>query len=135
MATNVRVKVSDGFANVTNGFTVTVTEVNVALISKAIAPKAVNELALLSLILSAKDSDFPVQTLTYGLVRGPVGMTVSAGGVLNWTPTESQVPMATNVLVKVSDGAASVTNGLTVTVAEVHWLRCSIELFAARNAS
>ena len=120
MATNVRVKVSDGFASVTNGFTVTVTEVNVAPIFTAIAPKAVNELALLSVVLSAKDSDLPAQVLTYGLVSEPTNMTVSEVGTVVWTPTEAQGPSTNTVRVKVSDGAASVTNGLTVTVAEVN---------------
>ena len=120
MATNVRVKVSDGFANVTNGFTVTVTGANVAPIFASIAPRVVNELALLALILSAKDSDLPAQVLTYGLVSGPTNMTVSAVGTVAWTPTEAQGPSTNTVRVKVSDGVASVTNTFTVTVAEVN---------------
>ena len=120
MATNVRAKVSDCFASVTNGFTVTVTEVNVAPIFTAIAPKAVNELALLSVVLSAKDSDLPAQVLTYGLVSEPTNMTVSEVGTVVWTPTEAQGPSTNTVRVKVSDGVASVTNAFTVTVAEVN---------------
>jgi formylglycine-generating enzyme required for sulfatase activity len=117
----VTVRVSDGVANRTTSFIVTVAEVNVAPIFAAVASKTVNELSLLTFNLSATDSDRPlVQTLTYGLVRGPVGMTVSGVGAVSWTPTEAQGPMVTNVLVKVSDGTASVTNAFNVTVSEVN---------------
>ena len=120
MVTSVLVKVSDEVASVTNSFTLTVTEVNAAPSFAAVLPQTVAELSLLSVTLSASDTDFPAQTLIYELVNGPSGMTVSVSGALAWTPTESQGPMETSVLVKVSDGMASVTNSFTLTVTEVN---------------
>ena len=113
----VRVKVSDGAASVTNTFTVTVTEVNVAPIFAVVTPKTVAQLALLSVSLSASDTDLPLQSLTYSLVSGefPTGMTLT-GTTLTWTPTEAQGPSTYSVAVKVSDGVASVTNRFTVEV-------------------
>ena len=116
----VRVKVSDGTASVTNTFTVTVTEVNMAPIFALVTPKTGAELATLAVTLRATDSDVPAQPLTYSLVSGPAGLKVSSSGALAWTPTEAQGPSVNIVRVKVSDGAASVTNTLTVTVTEVN---------------
>ena len=110
------VRVSDGVASVDTSFFVTVSEVNTAPILAAVASKMVNELSLLTFNLSATDSDRPAQTLTYSLVSGPAGMTVSGVGAVNWTPTGAQGGSVSPVVVRVSDGSTGVNTSFTVTV-------------------
>src|SRR5262249_5958612 len=74
-------------------FNVTVTIVNSAPVLAPVPDQVINELNPLLLNLSATDSDVPVNTLTYSLVNGPVGMLVNpTSGLLTWTPTEAQGP-------------------------------------------
>jgi len=55
-------------------------------------------------------------TLTYSLTTNPTGMTInSTTGVINWTPTESQIG-ENEVVVEVSDGSKSTTQSFTITV-------------------
>jgi hypothetical protein len=56
--------------------------------------------------VSATDSDLPAQPLTYRLLSGPWGLTVS-NGVVNWRPTEVQGPSTNRVSIGVSDGVVS----------------------------
>ncbi len=77
----------------------------------------------LSLPLSATDLDVPANTLTFALVSGPAGLTVSSGGIVKWTPTELQGPSTNTVTVKVTDDGTpplSATNSFTVVVNEVN---------------
>ncbi|HAB17898.1 MAG TPA: hypothetical protein DCE44_15765, partial [Verrucomicrobiales bacterium] len=102
----------------TNQFTVVVSELNSAP-TLAVGTLTVTELATLTQTLSASDSDVPAQILTYGLVSGPTGLTVSGAGVLSWTPTEAQGPSTNTVRVKVSDSGLpplSTTNQFSVIV-------------------
>ncbi len=69
----------------------------------------------------ATDVDNPPLPLTFALVSAPTNMTITPSGVINWTPTEEQGPTtngpATNsILVSVSNGDYSVTNGFTIIV-------------------
>ncbi|MBN8249858.1 MAG: cadherin repeat domain-containing protein, partial [Verrucomicrobia bacterium] len=83
--------------------------------------RQVDELALLNFSLQATDPD-PQQTLSFALVDGPAGMTVTTAGLLSWIPTEAQGPGVYTVTVRVTDNgapAASDTRQFTVTVAEV----------------
>ena len=121
----VSVKVTDSGSpalSATNTFVVTVTEVNTAPSLAKPGDQEVNELTTMTLGLSAADSDQPAQTLTYGLVEGPAGLTVSGAGVVAWTPTEVQGPGTYTVTVKVTDSGSpvqSTTNGFVVTVNEL----------------
>ncbi len=104
--------------------TITIAEVNLPPTLDPIANQTVNEGELLTLTLTAGDSDVPVQNLSFGLDSGPDGMTVDAGtGVLKWTPTEGQGPGNYPVTVSVTDDGAppqKSTQGFTVTVNEVN---------------
>ena len=104
--------------------TITVAEVNLPPTLGPIANQTVNEGELLTLTLTAGDSDVPVQNLSFGLDSGPDGMTVDAGtGVLSWTPTEGQGPGDYLVTVSVTDDGAppqKSSQGFTVTVNEVN---------------
>jgi outer membrane protein assembly factor BamB len=122
----VKVKVTDDGSptlSATNSFTVVVKEVNTAPVLAAVADQAVDELKLLSVQLSATDADLPANKLTFGLVSGPTGLTVSAAGLVAWTPTEAQGPSTNTVKVKVTDDGSptlSATNSFTVVVKEVN---------------
>ncbi|MEI6342612.1 MAG: hypothetical protein WCR07_11680, partial [Verrucomicrobiota bacterium] len=93
-----------------------------ATVLAAFPSQTVNELTPLSLSLSLSetDADIPAPSLTYRLVTGPTGMTVTEAGALAWTPTEAQGPSTHSVLVAMTDGVATVTNSLRVVVNEVN---------------
>jgi hypothetical protein len=107
----------------TNTFTVTVTEVNSAPILPGQGNRTINEAAALVVTNTASDGDFPANALSYQLVNPPAGAAISAGGIITWTPTESQGP-STNVFTTiVTDNGVpilSATNDFTVIVSEVN---------------
>jgi hypothetical protein len=122
----VRVRVADNgnpSLSTTNGFTVTVREVNQAPVLAAVSNQALNEGSQLVVQLNGSDADLPANTLTYGVASGPAGMSVGADGRLTWTPTEAQGPSTNVVQVFVRDSGSpslSTTNGFTVVVREVN---------------
>jgi len=117
----IRIIVSDGLLEDYEDIVVTVNEVNLASVLNPIGPKSVNELATLSFIATATDSDIPPQTLTFSLgVGAPSGATITAAGAFSWTPTEAQGPGVYNINITVSDGIAIDYEVITVTVNEVN---------------
>ena len=87
----------------------------------AVGNKAVDELTPLSFTLSATDADEPAQTLTFSATGLPAGATLnSVTGAFSWIPTEAQGPGAYPVTFAVSDGVASDSETVTITVAEVN---------------
>ena len=109
--------------SVTNSFTLTVNELNVAPVLTVPDDATISELVAFSASATATDADLPAHNLTFTLVSGPTGLTVSPTGAIAWTPTEAQGPGTYPVQVKVSDNgtpALSVTNGFTLTVNEVN---------------
>src|SRR5206468_2987274 len=71
----------------TNSFTVTVNEVNSAPVLTVPTNHVINELALLSVFASATDSDISTNTLTFGLIAPPSGMSINpVTGLIQWTP-------------------------------------------------
>ncbi|MFM7214506.1 MAG: S8 family serine peptidase, partial [Verrucomicrobiota bacterium] len=75
---------------------------------------------LLDLTLTATDADTATQDLTFSLVSGPSGMSVTGAGRLTWLPSEAQGPGSYSVTVAVSDGVSSATGSFIVTVREVN---------------
>ncbi len=68
---------------------------------------------------TAEDIDFPPNTLTFALVSGPEGLTVTSAGVISWTPDRTQTPSLNTVTIKVADNgspALSATNSFAITV-------------------
>jgi hypothetical protein len=61
----------------------------------------------------AVDLDTPALPLSYALVSGPTGLTLT-NNVIYWTPTMAQAPSTNLVQVSVSNGAFSVTNTFTI---------------------
>src|SRR6185369_12709949 len=109
--------------SVTNSFTLTVNELNVAPVLTVPDDATINELVAFSASAAATDADLPANNLTFALVSGPSGLTVSPAGAIAWTPTEAQGPGTYPVKVKVTDSGTpplSVTNTFTLTVNEVN---------------
>src|SRR5207302_1903073 len=110
--------------SVTNTFTVTVNEVNLAPVLSVPADQTGNEQRRLNVSASAIDAVLPANVTTFALVSSPTGMTINpATGAISWTPTEAQGPSTNAVSVSVTDNgvpALSVTNTFTVTVNEVN---------------
>ncbi len=90
----------------------------------AIGDKSINELALLSFLVTASDPN-PGQTLTFSLDEGaPDGAAINAeSGVFTWTPTEAQGPGVYGLTIRVTDNGTpnlSDAETITVTVNEVN---------------
>jgi hypothetical protein len=95
--------------------------VNVAPVLTVPADQTISELAPYTANATATDADVPANTLTFALVSGPSGLTVSPSGAIAWTPTGAQGPSVNPVEVKVTDSgspALSATNSFTLTVNE-----------------
>ncbi len=107
----------------TNSFVVIVKEVNVAPVLPVIPTQTVNAQALLTVTNTASESNIHA-TLGYALASPPVGMSISANGVITWTPARSQGP-GTNIITTVVTNTdsfdavnphLSATNSFTVIV-------------------
>ena len=119
----VEASVSDGIAASSIRFKVLVEPVNTAPQMPAFAVRRVSEGNTVSFLLSATDKDQPAQSLTFGLVGGPEGLTVSSSGLLTWKPSEAQGGSSNLVVVKVSDNgkpSLSATNTIEIIVREIN---------------
>lgn len=88
----------------TNSFSITVAEVNVAPVLGAIGNRNLHALEPLAVQAMATDTDLPANTLSFELVSGPSGLSVSPAGAVTWSPTEDDLG-AHEVRVKVGDDA------------------------------
>src|SRR5438552_2024838 len=112
----------------TNSFQVIVTEVNTQPTLTVPGTQTIAEQTLLSVNATATDGDVPANTLTFALVSGPSGLTVSSSGAIAWTPSEAQGPSTNTVTVRVFDNGSpsmSATNSFQVIVTEVNTERKS----------
>jgi hypothetical protein len=122
----VTVRVSDNGSpalSTTSSFNLIVSEANTAPTLINAFSRSMTENVKLTSQLIARDGDLPAQKLTFSLVSGPRGLTLSAGGLLEWTPAEDQGPSTNKVVVRVSDDAptpASSTVTFSVTVREAN---------------
>ena len=99
-------------------FTITVTAVNDAPSIFLPANQTLHATRLLSVTATGTDPEQPANTLTFGLVSGPVGLNVASSGLITWTPTDANIG-STNVRVRVFDSGTpslSATGTFTVTV-------------------
>ncbi len=109
--------------NAARTFSIAVSEVNTAPTLVRPADQTISELSPFDLQLTATDGDIPANTLTFGLINGPSGLTVSSGGLLSWTPTENQGPSTNAVTLYVVDnGSPNLTNtaSFSIVVSEVN---------------
>lgn len=104
----------------TNSFSVAVLHANTHPVLPPQTNRTIAELTLLTVTNTASDSDVPADTLTYQLQNPPAGMTISAAGVITWTPTEAAGPGTNQITTIVSDGSATTTNSFQVIVTEVN---------------
>jgi hypothetical protein len=81
----------------TNTFTVVVKEVNVPPTLPVISTQFVNELALLTVTNTATNPNIHSSIAGYALVNPPLGMSISASGIITWTPSLAQSP-GTNLI-------------------------------------
>lgn len=105
-------------------FSITVNETNATPSLTVPITQNIVELAAWTATNSASDSDLPANTLTFGLVSGPAGLTLTPGsGAMNWSPSEAQGPGSYPVSVRVFDNGSpslSVTNTFTINVSETN---------------
>ncbi|MDJ0663076.1 MAG: putative Ig domain-containing protein [Acidimicrobiia bacterium] len=104
-------------------FTWSVADANRAPSLQPIDDLAIDELTPLAVLIEASDPDLPDDSLNFSLVDPPAGVTISATGMLRWTPGESAGPGEHEVRVRVEDSgtpAASDEVSFTVTVGEVN---------------
>ncbi len=76
----------------TNSFGVTVVEVNVPPTLGNIGLQTVNELTKLTVTNAATESNIHSATIGYGLINPPNGVGITGGGVITWTPGQTQSP-------------------------------------------
>src|SRR5205823_4155066 len=101
----------------------TVNKVNSAPVLTLPADQTIAELTTLSVNATATDSDVPANTLTFALVSGPAGLTVSSAGAITWTPSAAQGPSTNVVTVRVFDDGSpslSTTNSFRVIVTKMN---------------
>jgi uncharacterized membrane protein len=75
-----------------------------------------------------KATDKDTDLITYSLMSGPANMSIDATGLVNWTPTESQIGTH-KVVLRISDGKAPVDQTYTIEVISSkysHGLKCNI---------
>ena len=112
------VVMDDGAYNLraTNSFTVKVTERNEAPVLTLPANSNIDGFVAFNAVATATDVDFPTNALTFALVNGPSNLTVSAKGVINWTPSEAQGPGVHTVNVSVTDTNPLAANATSLSV-------------------
>ncbi len=101
----------------------TLTVLNSAPTLPAQTNQVVNEETTLTVTNTAVDLDIPANTLSYTLLVAPANASISASGVITWTPNESQGPGTNTFTTRVADNGSpslSDTNTFTVVVNEVN---------------
>lgn len=98
-------------------FLVIVKGSNASPVLNVIPDQTAPEEQLLTISLSATDSDVPAQALTFSLVSGPSGASVSPDGTFRWTPSEGQGPSTNTITIAVTDnGSPALTDSKSFTV-------------------
>jgi hypothetical protein len=131
----VRIAVSDGTVTVTNQFVIRLAAINTPPQLSTVPDRTVREGVALGFNLEAVDADVPANALTYGLVSGPPGLSVSPAGRVSWVPSEVEGPGLYLVTVKVDDDGFPVlgdSKTFQLTVQEVN-LPPEIEGLADRD--
>ncbi len=72
----------------------------------AVPDQTVTEGSSFTYQLHATDADVPVQPISFGIITGPDGISVSPTGLLNWTPTPTQAGSSYPVTVIAADNQA-----------------------------
>jgi len=116
---NVHFEVSDGTATDSEDITITVNNVNRPPVLNAIGNKSIDEGQNLSFTVSGSDLDG--DNLTFSASNLPQGASFdSATRIFSWTPTYQQAGVYNNVHFGVSDGTATDSEDITITVNNVN---------------
>jgi VCBS repeat-containing protein len=121
---DVVLQISDGTLTDTQSFTINVTPVNDAPSITSVAPTTATEDTLYSyqLVISDADDSNNGTDIGFSLTTAPAGMTVSATGLIEWTPANGVT--SANVVVEAADGgengAAAATQSWTINVTAVN---------------
>ena len=110
--------VSDGVVSASATFKITVNEVNVAPVLGTVNDTRANPGLEKTFLITATDSDIPVQALTFSLDQASFGKGMTMGessGVFRWTPSAVQIDTH-NVVVSVSDGITSSSQTFSIVV-------------------
>ena len=87
----------------------------------SVPPVTLDELTPLSFSAAANDIDTPASALRFSLSEAPAGAAIDpVSGAFRWTPSEAQGPANYTFRVNVSDGSASASETINVTVKEVN---------------
>jgi cold shock CspA family protein len=92
-----------------------------APVLEPIPDQSVDELNQLTVTARADDPDLPNDVLRFSLAGGPVGASITPGGRITWTPSESHGPGDFTFTVRVEDAAGEVDQeSFLVTVEEIN---------------
>jgi len=107
----------------TNTFLVIVLDTNNVPTLPAQTNRTIAELSTLTVTNTATDTDIPTNSLSYSLLVAPITATISANGVITWTPGEADGPSTNTFTTRVVDDGVpvkSATNTFSVIVTEVN---------------
>jgi uncharacterized repeat protein (TIGR01451 family) len=101
---------------------------NIPPVLPVIPTQTVSELTLLTVTNTATEPSPNATTLGYGLVNPPTNMSISANGIITWTPAQNQSPSTNTITTVVTNSDPSdvvnpqltATNSFTVIVGEVN---------------
>ncbi len=99
----------------TNTFSVAVKEVNTAPALGSILPQTIGEFSTLTVTNAATETNIHSTITGYALTEAPAGATISASGVISWSPTQSQSPSTNTFTTVVTNGDSFDTNNPTLT--------------------
>ena len=88
----------------TKRFRITVNEVNAEPSILAIEDRNLSPGESLNITVAGQDADRPFDQLTYRLLQGPAGASLTSQGNLSWTPQANQAPGVYDFEVEVQDG-------------------------------
>jgi len=105
----------------TNTFTVVVKEINIAPTLPVIGTQTIAANSLLTVTNTATEPNIHATTTGYGLVNGPAGASISAGGIFTWTPLSAGTNTITTVVTNndsydLVNPTLTATNSFTVVV-------------------
>src|SRR5581483_10908904 len=73
-------------------FTVVIKEQNIAPTLPTIAPQSIGEFSTLRITNAATETNIHSATTGYRLSAAPTGATIDSGGIISWSPAQSQSP-------------------------------------------
>ena len=125
--------VTDGTFPAQNTFTVTVNEVNTAPLLTVPGNTNISGLVAWSAQAVAADGDLPANALTFALVSGPAGLTVTADGLIAWTPGMNQGHSTNLVRLSVTDNSPLAVNATSLSVTSSFTIAVSPVLTVTAN--